>query len=147
MQFTVLEKRVEKPEVLVIGKNQESLKDKIKTPVKSNYVLAPISDGGYERHTAFYRDFLKELLSTPAVKQYQEYSPERTNQKREFKWGEELINYQERKEIARVVQMNYALGGNHNHLDPRQKELYEYWKLDKFNLSMSFWMFTKVLSA
>jgi len=102
----------------------------------------------YLKHTQLYSDFMNQYLSmSQSIKNnYEAYSNSQKTT-RTFSWGDEIINYKERKEMVRVVQMNALMQGEHNHIDPDTKERYELWKYaSKFNLLMSFMMYEKALT-
>jgi hypothetical protein len=139
MEFAVLEKRLESAE----PKKQRSVADKVAKTVR--YGGRGFS---YDAATRRYQSYMASLPDGSKRSGHSAYDSYSEPQKHTFKAKDsELISFKERKEVARVIQMNLLMGGGHNHVDPKQEELYKWWKLDKFNLLMSFLMYDRILSS
>ncbi len=135
-----LENKIKKPD-----RNKDDEPDTIKD-IKPGLSL----EEDYARHTELYRQFHADYLrvTTQAKSAYEFYSAAESRSERNFSWGEEIINYKERKDLVRSMQMNAFMHGGHNHVDPSSKERYEFWKYaSKFNLLMSFHMYDTALSC
>jgi hypothetical protein len=95
----------------------------------------------YEFMTRNYQRFMEGYINAPmqTALKAPEYSYVQEKKEKQFGWGDELIPYEERVELARKLQMNKLVGGPHNYVEPDKKQLYEYWKLiSKFNEQLSF---------
>jgi hypothetical protein len=139
MEFAVLEKRLESAE----SEKPKSVADKV---VKgARYEAKGFS---YESATRRYQSYVAGLPDGSKRSGHSAYDSYSEPKNHAFKAKDsELISFKERKEVARVIQMNLLMGGGHNHVDPKQEELYKWWKLDKFNLLMSFLMYDRILSS
>jgi len=136
-------KDLEKKLMKTRGKDSEKIKDfkKIRT--------RPSPEDEYARHTELYMRFFSEYMRSTNQNHsgYNFYSSEETS-KTQFSWGDEVINYKERKELVRKMQLNKVMQGDHNYVDPQDKEAYEHWKnVSKFNMLMSFHMYANVFNC
>lgn len=111
----------------------------------------------YQKHLDQYKRFLNAYLeeeSNVFIPNYA-YHDEKKTEKREFKWGEEVITYHEIKDIVRRIHMNALLSGNnmgtisvHNSVDWQESEDYKFWKyVSKFNEELSFIVYDLVGSG
>jgi hypothetical protein len=117
---------------------KDGLKSRIEKAIKEKAnKLALAIEETYKKLSESYKAFHREYMKENRAQAYDRYIPEEQKEK-DFKWGDEVISYEERKEVARKIQMNAMMGGGHNHIDPRKKEDYEFAKLDKFFLMQSF---------
>lgn len=118
---------------------EDVVEDTIEPDIKAEIEEAATTDM-YAQHTDMYKRFHKEMMKSIYQQvQTAEYTEEEKADA--FSWGDDVISYKERKEIVRKIQMNALLGAGHNHIDPQEKDRYEFWKYaSKFNLTMSFLM-------
>ncbi|MBT4540494.1 hypothetical protein HOC35_03195 [Candidatus Woesearchaeota archaeon] len=104
----------------------------------------------YQQQLAQYTKFLNAYLKgyeqregTNGVAIVREYDDafERTDvivPKRDFEAGQEVMTNSEIRDIVRRKRMNWAMGGEHNHVSPDEKERYKMWKIcNKFNYIMA----------
>jgi len=107
-----------------------------------------VADQDYNRHTQVFKDFVSNYVenngfvdTTKQPYEYQEGQSGSTGN------TEELISYKEKVEVARAIQMNALMHGNHNYVSPEAKERYEHWKnLSKFNTLLSHLMYDRAIS-
>ena len=137
----------------ILKSKEKDLERKVKTKIvkskKANLKFDRFDERmaikDYNRHTDLYKkfhgDYLKSTTMSIVTDHYQSYESEE-NDTRTFEWGEDIINYKERKDLVRNIQMNALMGGEHNFVDPSMKQLYEFWKYaSKFNMMMSFLLY------
>ncbi|MFW6014313.1 MAG: hypothetical protein ACOCZQ_03120 [Nanoarchaeota archaeon] len=118
------------------------------TGFKSDYAKSiqdPASGfSAYERHSEVYRDFINSVLydNTYALEQKKDQDNYQQEQSKEFKQGDEVMNYSQRKEYVKKLMNNAKFKNGLNHIDETEKKKYEYWKAtDSLNLFMSFLMY------
>ena len=102
----------------------------------------------YARHTELYKSFHAEYMkdTSSPLKAYDLYSSA-DSQDKGWKWGDEVISFKERKELVRKIMLNSLMHGDHNHIDPQQKQAYQFWKYaSKFNRSLSQMMYDCAMS-
>jgi hypothetical protein len=129
----------------VSDRKKSSISDAVSEHRKAKTMEAAfVAKQQYDMLVRRYNEFMSNYLSDnpqTGQKAY-DYISEKG---KEWHWGDEVISYKERQEIARSVQMNALLGGSHNHVPPEMKEKYERWKdVSKFNMLLSFWMYDRV---
>jgi len=136
-----------KPESKNPVKKDESLEDSVEEPSVGDTIdeevievrevdLEKIHDS-YEKHTEAYKQFHKQYMASMTISSATDYYHEEEEGSK-WEWGDELITYQERKEYVRSTMMNALMQGNHNPVDPGNKERYEFWKTaSKFNWLLS----------
>jgi len=99
------------------------------------------------RYNNFMNDYLNSSTDTNGVSNNGNTYGSNESKTRVFEWGEEVINYDERKETVRAIQMNAIMGGEHNYASPKMKEKYKFWKFSsKFNQLLSFLMYDRITS-
>ncbi|MEM4267495.1 MAG: hypothetical protein QXK37_01555 [Candidatus Woesearchaeota archaeon] len=99
----------------------------------------------YERTLKSHMNFLLAYLREGASTRVADYEYISQDGRKASNIGEELISYDERKEVVRTIQMNALMQGNHNYVSPHLKELYEHWKnINKFNMLLSFMMYERI---
>jgi len=104
-------------------------------------------DNDYERHTQLYKESMKSYDKPSLPKASYSYITQEKNE-RNFDWGKEVMNYKERREYVRKVQMNALMGGRHNHVNPDEERNYKFWKwARKENYQMSFQMHDGVFNT
>ena len=123
---------------------EKKLKSQKKPKGQKPQQKLPIKDE-YLQHTDLYKSFFSEYMkTTQQLSNKYEYYTKEDKKENAFSWGDELISYKERKDYVRKIMMNSLLHGAHNPIDPRTKELYEFWKLaSKFNEQLSMAMYDK----
>ena len=100
-----------------------------------------------ESYQKFHNEYMNSQNNAYNEKQYSNVYSTEEKKEREFEWGSELINFKERKDLMKSIQMNALMGGAHNYVDPSVKELYKYWKISSaFNQQMSFLMYDTLIN-
>lgn len=100
----------------------------------------------YQKQVEQYKRFLEEYLKEAkgSMADYG-YAAEEAKSSRNFEWGQEIINHSKIRDLARRMQMNAVLGGNHNQVTSEERNDYEFWKYaSKFNLMMSFILYDTI---
>jgi hypothetical protein len=130
----------------VDNKVEKPLKKKDETSIEKE--IKPIEEfiarQQYELQTRQYQQFMANYLAESMLPKKAGYDYSFAEEKQQWKWGDELISYKEREQVARVIMMNSLMGGIHNHAHPEVKERYNGWRDgNKFNMLVSFMMYDR----
>ena len=156
------EKSKEKDIVRILDNNEEKIKDK----VKDDFLQIAVKMDGfdkafldqYQKMLDSYKRFLDEYLGNNAnsvFKANYDYAANDSS-KKEFQWGDDVVNNLEMFDVARKIMMNAAMGGaglsaasaGNNTVSHYQREDYEMWKtMSKFNMLLSFLLYEKVMNG
>jgi hypothetical protein len=121
-----------------ISKSNKKNNSKIKFNSYENMVM----QAEYNKLLESYQKFHNEYMNSQNDAYKENLYSSEEKKERKFEHGEELINYKERLDLAKSIQMNSLMGGAHNYVDPSLKELYKFWKVQSaFNRQLSFMMY------